>query len=113
MIWNGFREIYFMGTVDVVCYFECEILRLVGVVCNLVISVDVHSYFTGIALLIIPTTNTTQNFTIVWKKWNRTQRTLNNKQFNRHITEYENKQNTWWVNGLLENQVWQEENKFV
>ena len=30
----------------------------------LVISVDVHSYFTGIALLIIPTTNTKQNFTI-------------------------------------------------
>ena len=30
----------------------------VGVVCILVISVDVHSYFTGIALLIIPTTNT-------------------------------------------------------
>ena len=29
-----------------------------------------------------------------------------------HITEYE-KQNTWWVNGLLENKVWQEENKFV
>ena len=30
-----------------------------------------------------------------------------------HITEYENKQNTWCVNGLLENKVWQEENKFV
>ena len=84
-----------------------------GVVCNLVISVDVRSYFTGIALLIIPTTNTTQNITIAQKKWNRTQRTLNNKQFNMHITEYENKQNTWCVNGLLENKVWQEENKFV
>ena len=30
-----------------------------------------------------------------------------------HITEYENKQNTCCVNGLLENKVWQEENKFV
>ena len=30
-------------------------------VCNLVGSVDVRSYFTGITLLIIPTTNTTQN----------------------------------------------------
>ena len=30
-----------------------------------------------------------------------------------HITEYENKQNTRCVNGLLENEVWQEENKFV
>ena len=29
-----------------------------------------------------------------------------------HITEYE-KQNTWCVNGLLENKVWQKENKFV
>ena len=63
----------------------------VGVVCNLIISVDVRPQFTGIALWIIPTTNTIQNFTIAWKKWNRTQRTLNNKQFNMHITEYENK----------------------
>ena len=46
------------------------------------------------ALRIIPTTNTTQNFAIAQKKWNRTQRTLNNKQFNMHITKYENKQNT-------------------
>ena len=84
-----------------------------GLYVILVISVDVHSYFTGIALLIIPTTNTTQNFTIAWKKWNKTQRTLNNKQFNMHITEYENKQNTWYINGLLENKVWLEENKFV
>ena len=30
-----------------------------------------------------------------------------------HITEYENKQNTWCVNGLWENKVWLEENKFV
>ena len=58
---------------------------------SLVISVDVRPYFMGIAHWIIPTTNTTQNFTIAWKKWNRTQRTLNNKQFNMHITEYEDK----------------------
>ena len=90
----------------------CPLFNMWGEYVILVISVDLHSYFTGIALLIIPTTNTTQNFTIAWKKWNRTQRTLNNKQFNMHITEYENKQNTWCVNGLLENKVWQE-NKFV
>ena len=30
-----------------------------------------------------------------------------------YITEYENKQNTWCVNGLLENKVLQEEDKFV
>ena len=58
---------------------------------GLVISVDVCPYFTGIAANIISSTNTTQNFTIAWKKWNRTQQTLNNKQFNMHITEYENK----------------------
>ena len=56
----------------------------------LVISVDTRPYFTGIALHIISSTNTTQNFTIALKKWNRTQRTLNNKQFNMHKTEYEN-----------------------
>ena len=94
------------------CIHGCMCV-LWGLYVILVISVDVQSYFTGIALLIIPTTNTTQNFTIAWKKWNRTQRTLNNKQFNMHITEYENKQNTWCVNGLLENKVWHEENKFV
>ena len=42
--------------------------KSVGGVLFLVISVDVRSYFTGIALLIIPTTNTTQNFTNAWKK---------------------------------------------
>ena len=36
----------------------------VGVVCILVISVDMHPYFTGIAPNIIFSTNTIQNFTI-------------------------------------------------
>ena len=62
-----------------------------GVECNLVLLVDMCPYFTGIALHIISSTNTTQNFTIALRKGNRTQRTLNNKQFNMHITEYENK----------------------
>ena len=39
-------------------------LVLWGLYVILVISVDVRPYFTGIALWIIPTTNTTQNFTI-------------------------------------------------
>ena len=39
-------------------------LLTVGVVCNLIISVDVHPHFTGIAPNIISSTNTTQNFTI-------------------------------------------------
>ena len=47
-------------------------------VCYLVGSVDVRPYSMGIAPNIISTTNTTQNFTTAWKKWNRTQRTLNN-----------------------------------
>ena len=38
--------------------------RVGVVVCNLVISVDMHPYFTGIAPNIISSTNTTQNFTI-------------------------------------------------
>ena len=32
------------------CLVKHNIIDIVGVVCNLVISVDVHSYFTGIAL---------------------------------------------------------------
>ena len=56
-----------------------------------VISVVMRPYFTGIALHIISSANTTQNFTIAEKKWNRTQRTLNNKQFNIHKKECENK----------------------
>ena len=41
-----------------------SLLSPVGVSCNLVVSVDMHSYFTGIAPNIISSTNTTQNFTI-------------------------------------------------
>ena len=40
-------------------------------------SVFYRYYFT-----LSSTTNTTQFFTITWKKWNMTQRTLKNKQFN-------------------------------
>ena len=40
------------------------IKTIVGVVCYLVISVDVRPYFTGIAPNIISSTNAAQNFTI-------------------------------------------------
>ena len=85
-------EIWFNGISNLISYLiPNSVQALVGVVCILFGSVDMHLYFTGIAPNIISSTNTTQNFTIAWNKWNRTQQTLNNKQFNMHITEYENK----------------------
>ena len=46
------------------CSHRSEGHQFVEVVCILVISVDMRPYFAGIALYIISSTNTTQNFTI-------------------------------------------------
>ena len=56
-----------------------------------------RQYFTGIVLRFSSTTNTTQIFTITWKKWNMTQRTLKNKQFNIHKigVKINEKYNVW------------------
>ena len=54
----------FLFLCPVACSHQSEGHQFVEVMCNLVISVDMRPYFTGIALYIISSTNTTQTFTI-------------------------------------------------
>ena len=75
-------------------------------ICSFQFVVGSRSYFTGTALSFISTTNTTQIFTITQKKWNMTQRTLKNKQFNIHKTGVKiNEKHNVRV-AFVENTVW-------